>query len=70
VDAGQELCRCGHVVEVHVHYRIGEDCGTCGRKVCPFWSPPRWWHRFYDPWSTLRRRALDQQAPPEVADER
>lgn len=25
-------CRCAHPIEVHEHYRVGEECAWCG---CP-----------------------------------
>ncbi len=27
--------RCGCEPEVHQHFRDGDDCGRCGREVCP-----------------------------------
>lgn len=32
--------RCGHPRERHEHYRAGDDCGTCGRAVCPAYVGP------------------------------
>lgn len=32
---------CGCPEETHRHYRSGRDCGTCGRKTCPGYRPPR-----------------------------
>ena len=46
------LCRCGHAVEAHEHFRPGSDCGACGAAQCGrFRAPgrPRLWSR-------LRRR--------------
>lgn len=28
------LCRCGHEVDAHQHYRGGTDCAVCGRARC------------------------------------
>jgi hypothetical protein len=28
------VCRCGHGVDEHEHFRPGRDCGTCGAEVC------------------------------------
>lgn len=33
--AALSLCRrCGCPATVHEHYRVGEDCGRCGKHVC------------------------------------
>ena len=46
------LCRCGHAVEAHEHFRPGSDCGACGAAQCGlFRAPGR--PRL---WSGLRRR--------------
>jgi len=29
-----KLCRCGHHLEHHEHYRRGSDCAVCGPEVC------------------------------------
>lgn len=34
-----DLCECGHPREAHEHYRMGNDCGTCGIDVCSRWRP-------------------------------
>lgn len=31
----RDCVRCHHPWEVHQHWRDGEDCGTCGRDLCP-----------------------------------
>jgi hypothetical protein len=28
------VCRCGHGLDVHEHFRSGSDCSTCGPDVC------------------------------------
>lgn len=47
-------CRCGHPWEVHQHFRDNDDCGLCGRPVCPTYRAPHvpllerlkaWWRR-------------------------
>jgi len=39
---GTQVCACGHVRELHEHYRAGTDCATCGPEGCPrFRSQPR-----------------------------
>lgn len=39
-------CRCGHVSDVHAHYRRGTDCALCDcrrlRRVRGVWTS-RWW---------------------------
>lgn len=27
-------CTCGHPENIHEHYRAGDDCGSCGPRVC------------------------------------
>ena len=34
-------CKCGHVKDVHEHYRAGTDCSQCGRAVCPSYRQAR-----------------------------
>jgi len=36
---------CGHPAEMHVHWRAGDDCGTCGRNYCPSYLGPTVWSR-------------------------
>lgn len=38
--AHRPACRCGHVAEIHRHYRPGTDCGSCGRLVCSRYRRP------------------------------
>lgn len=33
---GRQCQRCGCDRLRHVHYRGGDDCGTCGRLICPY----------------------------------
>jgi hypothetical protein len=47
-DMDSTPCLCGHPRWTHEHYRRGTDCGTCGRRVCPWFQAPRplgWWAR-------------------------
>lgn len=32
--AGVRMCTCGHPEEMHEHYRVGDDCGSCGPESC------------------------------------
>lgn len=32
--------RCWCAESRHCHYRDGEDCGTCGKALCPSYQPP------------------------------
>jgi hypothetical protein len=40
------LCRCGHPQDLHDHYRPAQDCGFCGRAICPEYRPPGRWARW------------------------
>lgn len=31
----EELCTCGHMLDTHLHFRRGADCGICGSDLCP-----------------------------------
>ena len=31
----EELCRCGHTLQAHTHYRRGLDCALCPDLGCP-----------------------------------
>lgn len=37
---GDPVCRCGHVRDLHEHYRAGTDCGVCGPELCPSYCRP------------------------------
>lgn len=37
--------RCGCIETMHLHHRVGSDCGHCGHEVCPSFKPLRWYHR-------------------------
>ena len=28
------VCRCGHDIDAHEHFRSGRDCSTCGPERC------------------------------------
>jgi len=32
-------CLCGHGWDRHAHYRSGDDCGACGKTLCPAYRP-------------------------------
>lgn len=34
------VCRCGHELDAHKHYRPGSDCGWCGPAGCPRFTRP------------------------------
>lgn len=41
------VCLCGHVAELHRHYRASTDCAICGRQGCPTYRDrPPLWNRF------------------------
>jgi hypothetical protein len=68
VDRGP--CRrvgCGCIEQRHWHHRPGDDCGTCGRLVCPGYRPPRTRdarRRCY--WCGVRRREHADLGPEAV----
>ena len=33
-SATVKFCACGHDEQTHEHYRVGNDCGICGRSGC------------------------------------
>jgi hypothetical protein len=51
------LCRCGHELAAHEHYRRGRECALCG---CLRWSPPGLLHL---PAADFLRRLFRRQKP-------
>lgn len=43
---------CGHSIGHHRHWRLGSDCGLCGRDRCPDYLAPTLW-------TQLRRRRAE-----------
>ncbi len=48
----ENICRCGHALRVHDHFRRGTDCGACGKQVCAHFRHARLLH---DWWTHLTR---------------
>ena len=49
---------CGCLQGRHEHYRVGTDCGRCGRLICPRFKARRWWHRNPPPTVPTKLRVI------------